>query len=81
MCLKYAWDEIRCLTILKLFLISSFVFQVYLDSPVIFNGVSIRWKGYINLEKLDGVGGFRFDDDSARVFQRVFYVSKNKFSS
>lgn len=42
-------------------------FQVYLDSPLIVNGVAVRWKGYINLEKLDGVGGFRFDDESARV--------------
>ena len=42
-------------------------FQVYLDAPLIVNGLSVRWKGYINMEKLDGVGGFRFDDDSARV--------------
>ncbi len=40
---------------------------MYLDAPLIVNGLSVRWKGYINMEKLDGVGGFRFDDDSARV--------------
>jgi len=34
---------------------------------VIINGLALRWKGYLSLEKLDGVGGFRFDDDSARV--------------
>ena len=42
-------------------------FQVFLDSPVIVNGVSVRWRGSVNLEKLDGVGGFRFDEDSSRV--------------
>lgn len=42
-------------------------FQVYLDSPIIANGVCLRWKGYVNLEKLDGVGGFRFDEEAARV--------------
>ena len=43
------------------------LFQVFLDSPVIVNGVSVRWRGSVNLEKLDGVGGFRFDEDSSRV--------------
>ena len=40
---------------------------MFLDSPVIVNGVSVRWRGSVNLEKLDGVGGFRFDEDSSRV--------------
>ena len=44
-----------------------FFFQVYIDSPIILNGVCLRWKGYINLEKLDGVGGMKFDEDSAHV--------------
>ena len=38
-----------------------------MDAPLIVNGICVRWKGSINLEKLDGVGGFRFDDDAARV--------------
>ena len=42
-------------------------FQVFLDSPIIINGLCVRWKGYINMEKLDGVGGFRFDEEFARV--------------
>ncbi len=45
--------------------------QVYLDAPLIINGLCVRWKGYINLEKLDGVGGFRFDEDSARVISNT----------
>ena len=43
------------------------ILQVYIDSPIILNGLCLRWKGYINLEKLDGVGGMKFDEDSARV--------------
>jgi hypothetical protein len=43
------------------------LFQVYIDSPLILNGVCLRWKGYINLEKLDGIGAIRFDEDAARV--------------
>ena len=27
----------------------------------------MRWKGYINHEKLDGIGSIRFDEDAARV--------------
>lgn len=41
--------------------------RVYIDSPIILNGVCLRWKGYINLEKLDGVGGMKFDEDSSRI--------------
>ena len=45
--------------------------QVYIDSPLILNGVCLRWKGYINLEKLDGVGGMKYDEDSARVKDHI----------
>ena len=41
--------------------------QVYLDAPLIINCVCVRWKGFVNMDKLDGVGGFRFDEDAARV--------------
>lgn len=41
--------------------------KVFLDSPLIINGLCVRWKGYINMEKLDGVGGFRFDEEFARI--------------
>ena len=48
--------------------------QVFFDSPLIVNGVCVRWKGYINQEKLDGVGGFRFDEESARVIKIHSYT-------
>ncbi|XP_040564425.1 core-binding factor subunit beta [Lepeophtheirus salmonis] len=41
--------------------------KVHFDVPFIVNGVCVRWKGVLNMEKLDGVGALRFDDDSARI--------------
>ena len=31
------------------------------------NGVCVRWKGYLNLERLDGEGCLEFDDENALV--------------
>ena len=59
---------LRSINHLNLFL------QVFFDSPLIVNGVCVRWKGYINQEKLDGVGGFRFDEESARVIEIHSYT-------
>ena len=53
---------------------SNLFLQVFFDSPLIVNGVCVRWKGYINQEKLDGVGGFRFDEESARVIKIYSYT-------
>ena len=55
-----------------------FLLQVYIDSPIILNGVCLRWKGYINLEKLDGVGGMKFDEDSARV-RKIYFMEIPSF--
>ncbi len=40
---------------------------MHLNCPVILNGVCVRWKGYIDLERLDGVGCLEFDEESAKV--------------
>jgi hypothetical protein len=48
--------------------------QVYIDSPLILNGVCLRWKGYVNLEKLDGIGSIRFDEDAARVISKLMLI-------
>lgn len=29
------------------------------------NGVCVRWRGYIDVERLDGVGAIEFDEESA----------------
>ena len=58
---------------------SNLFLQVFFDSPLIVNGVCVRWKGYINQEKLDGVGGFRFDEESARVITIHSYTERIMF--
>ena len=41
--------------------------QVHIRSPFILNGVCVRWKGYLDLERLDGVGCVEFDEDAATL--------------
>ena len=42
-------------------------FQVHIRSPFILNGVCVRWKGYLDLERLDGVGCIEFDEETATL--------------
>ncbi|KAL1493987.1 hypothetical protein ABEB36_009664 [Hypothenemus hampei] len=39
--------------------------KVNIKSSFIMNGVCVRWRGYIDLERLDGVGAIEFDEESA----------------
>lgn len=41
--------------------------KVHIRSPFILNGVCCRWKGYMDLERLDGVGCIEFDEDAATL--------------
>jgi hypothetical protein len=41
--------------------------KVHLRSQFIMNGVCVQWKGWIDLQRLDGTGSLEFDDDRARV--------------
>ena len=34
---------------------------------MILNGVCIRWRGWLDLERLDGVGCLEFDEENAMV--------------
>ena len=47
--------------------IFKFFFQVHIRSPFILNGVCVRWKGYLDLERLDGVGCIEFDEETATL--------------
>ena len=42
-----------------------FTVQVHLRSPFILNGVCVRWRGWLDLERLDGVGCLEFDEENA----------------
>ena len=48
--------------------------QVHLKSPFILNGVCVRWKGYVDLERLDGAGVVEFDDESATLEDAILKV-------
>lgn len=41
--------------------------QVHLRSHFIMNGVCVRWRGWVDLERLDGVGCLEFDEEKALV--------------
>ena len=50
-----------------IFLLGPCLLQVHIRSPFILNGVCVRWKGYLDLERLDGVGCVEFDEDAATL--------------
>ncbi|XP_008543787.1 protein big brother-like [Microplitis mediator] len=39
--------------------------KVHLKSHLIMNGVCVKWRGWIDLERLDGVGCLEFDEEAA----------------
>ena len=40
---------------------------MHLNAPVILNGVCVRWKGHLDLERLDGAGCLEFDEEAAKI--------------
>uniref|UniRef100_A0A8C9RRZ6 Core-binding factor subunit beta n=1 Tax=Scleropages formosus TaxID=113540 RepID=A0A8C9RRZ6_SCLFO len=40
--------------------------KVYLKAPMILNGVCVIWKGWIDLQRLDGMGCLEYDDEKAQ---------------
>lgn len=45
--------------------------QVHLTSQFILNGVCVRWKGWLDMETLTGVGCVEFDSERAEVHNNV----------
>lgn len=41
------------------------MFQVHIRASMIMNGVCVRWRGWIDLERLDGVGCLEYDEPRA----------------
>ncbi|KAM3869927.1 core-binding factor subunit beta isoform 5-T5 [Diretmus argenteus] len=39
---------------------------VYLKAPMILNGVCVMWRGWIDLQRLDGMGYLEYDDERAQ---------------
>ena len=40
---------------------------MHLNAPVILNGVCVRWKGHLDLERLDGAASLEFDEEAAKI--------------
>ncbi|KAI4826232.1 hypothetical protein KUCAC02_021873, partial [Chaenocephalus aceratus] len=39
---------------------------VYLKAPMILNGVCVTWRGWIDLQRLDGMGYLELDEERAQ---------------
>lgn len=48
--------------------------QVYLKAPMILNGVCVIWKGWIDLQRLDGMGYLEYDDERAQVSAALLFT-------
>lgn len=46
-------------------------FQVHLKSQFILNGVCVVWRGWVDLNRLDGVGCLYYDSERAEVEDAV----------
>jgi len=44
---------------------------VYIKSRFIMNGVCVVWKGWLDLQRLDGAGYLEFDEDKAKNEDKV----------
>ncbi|KAB7494785.1 Protein big brother [Armadillidium nasatum] len=53
--------------------------KVQLRSSFILNGVCVRWKGWIDLERLDGVGCLEYDEENAAEENRALQEEIEKY--
>uniref|UniRef100_A0A8C9F2E0 Core-binding factor subunit beta n=1 Tax=Pavo cristatus TaxID=9049 RepID=A0A8C9F2E0_PAVCR len=51
--------------------------KVYLKAPMILNGVCVIWKGWIDLQRLDGMGCLEFDEERAQVRACLSYCASD----
>ncbi|XP_025054215.1 core-binding factor subunit beta isoform X5 [Alligator sinensis] len=50
--------------------------KVYLKAPMILNGVCVIWKGWIDLQRLDGMGCLEFDEERAQLpCEKIFSLA------
>lgn len=50
--------------------------QVYLKAPMILNGVCVIWRGWIDLQRLDGMGYLEYDLERAQVVMQFMLTNK-----
>jgi hypothetical protein len=49
---------------------------VHISCGLIVNGVSVRWRGWLDLERLDGVATVHFDEQLAQVRFEALRLTK-----
>ena len=47
--------------------------QIHIKSRFILNGVCVRWHGWVDQERLDGVGCIEYDEEAGRVSFFLFF--------
>ncbi len=52
--------------------------RVHLKTRFILNGVCVVWRGWVDLQRLDGIGYVEFDEDKARVEDSVLRQSMDQ---
>ena len=52
--------------------------KVWIQSPMILNGVCVKWKGYIDLHQLDGYGRFDYDEARGAMEAELLRLSMGK---
>ncbi|CAG0925342.1 unnamed protein product [Notodromas monacha] len=45
--------------------------KVHINASIIMNGVCVRWRGWVDLERLDGAGCLEFDEQNAEVLIEI----------
>ncbi|XP_030757485.1 protein big brother [Sitophilus oryzae] len=54
--------------------------KVNIKSSFIMNGVCVRWRGWIDLDRLDGVGCLEFDEEAALNEDRLLRQQMERYS-
>ncbi|CAG0879757.1 unnamed protein product [Darwinula stevensoni] len=53
--------------------------KVHLTSQFILNGVCVRWRGWIDIDRLEGLGAIEFDESSAQLEEAALLQQRNRF--
>ncbi|CAH0389053.1 unnamed protein product [Bemisia tabaci] len=54
--------------------------KVHIRSHFIMNGVCVRWKGWVDLERLDGVGCLEFDEEKAMIENSLLHDQMERYN-
>ncbi|RDD47137.1 Core-binding factor subunit beta [Trichoplax sp. H2] len=49
--------------------------KIYLTSSFIMNGVCVKWKGWLDVQRLEGLGCLEFNEEMAKVEDRLLRES------